>query len=144
MNEITLLDELIDVWPIVAGAGGFLYWLLRMFNDIKENDIKLHSENLIKLNEVQNLLHLTQDMHRNSAKQIESVQHDMDKLAEMMSREHKDQSEKFIRIDDKLSALSAEVTRDVSDIIVNQAHDSRRIQDILAQGRGKQNGRERN
>lgn len=135
--EITLIDELLDVWPIVAGAGGFLYWLLRMFQDIKQNDIRLHAENLIKINEVQNDIKISQDMYRNNIKQVDNIQSEVDKLSEMMSREHKDQADKFIRIDDKLSELSACITRDVSDIIVNQAHDSRRIQDILAQGRNK-------
>ena len=137
MQDTNLIAELIHVWPIVAGAGGFLYWLMRMFNDIKENDIRLHAENLIKISDMSNQVAIVQDSIRNNAKQIENAQADIDKLAEMMSREHKDQSEKFIRIDDKLSDLSACLTRDVSDIIVNQAHDSRRIQDILAQGRSK-------
>ena len=137
MEQTDLITELIHVWPIVAGAGGFLYWLMRMFNDIKENDIRLHAENLIRISEVSNMVTLLHDSVRTNAKHIDNLQADIDKLADMMSREHKDQAEKFIRIDDKLSDLSACITRDVSDIIVNQAHDSRRIQDILAQNRGK-------
>ena len=106
----------------MAAFGGIAYWFITQFNSIKYNDNKLHANLLEKLSETNSRLLGGQDIMNNFQKELNNIKRDVEKLSDNISRDVKTQTEKFIRIDDKISDLQADVGRSMSDTLIHLEH----------------------
>ena len=128
-SEITLMQELLDVLPIIGPAFAAIYWFWNRFNDIKENDNRLHTENMKAIESLKGELKVMQENVRARAKEVDQIGMQVSKLEESMSRDHKDQLEKFVRVDDKVSSLSHDANRQLSDAIIHLEHINQNLRD---------------
>ena len=122
METQTLFEQLQGLWPFFAGAGGLAYWFITQFNSIKSNDARLHAEVIVRIADTNAKLLGGQEIMSRFGKELSAIQNDLVKLSESIGRDNKEQADKFIRIDDKISHLQGDMGKAMSDTLIHLQH----------------------
>ena len=122
MTELSLFDMLKELWPFVAGIGALAYWFITQFNSIKSNDARLHGEVIMRISDTNAKLLGGQEIMSRFGKELGAIQNEVAKLSESIGRDNKEQADKFIRIDDKISHLQGDMGKAMSDTLIHLQH----------------------